>query len=162
MRQATVLDAEAIAQLHVAAYEASLAEVVNRDALDRANASRLPMWTSLLADPPPGQAVFVVEREQMVGFVSAGPTRESGAAPESDGEVYALFVDPRSWGQGVGRALMTRSVQYLTSMHLRHAKLWVFDANYRARTFYESLGWNDTGVERVDDRGRFLRYAYNL
>ena len=161
MRLATSADADAITNIHVSAYEASLGEVVSREVLDVASASRLPMWRALIAEPPTGQAVFVVERDEIVGFVSTGPTRESGVNG-AEGEVYALFVHPGQWKTGVGGALLVRALEHMTSLGLSHAKLWVLDANHRARQFYESRGWSNTEVVREDDRGRFFRYAKQI
>ena len=161
MRRATIADAEAIAKIHVEAYEASLADVTSREVLDEANAGRLAMWKSLLVHPPDGQAVFVVVDDDVTGFVSAGPTRDRGA-PSKDGEVDALFVHPARWRSGIGSALLARSLEHLEASGLERAKLWVLDKNDRARRFYEARGWCDTGALREDERGRFLRYATSV
>ena len=73
MRRARLGDAEAIARIHVEAYEMSLGEVVSREVLDGAASGRHPMWVALLSEPPPGQAVFVYEDDRVIGFISAGP-----------------------------------------------------------------------------------------
>jgi GNAT superfamily N-acetyltransferase len=159
MRRGRIDDAEAIARIHVEAYEKSLGEVVSREVLDRAASGRHPMWVALLSQPPMGQAVFVHEDDKVIGFISAGPSRERDPAA---GEVYALFVYSSRWGSGIGDALLKCGLDHLRSLELTDARLWVLDKNDRARTFYEKRGWVDTGQVREDERGRFLRYGRTL
>ncbi|MEY2473469.1 MAG: hypothetical protein QOK28_2798 [Actinomycetota bacterium] len=161
VRRATRDDAAAIAAIHVEAYERGLGEVVDRAVLDAARLQRRPLWDALLADPPARQAVFVAEGEEIVGFVSTGPDRDPVSGPDV-GEIYALFVDPARWRVGVGRALLDTAIEYLRSIGVTEARLWVLDANDRARRFYAARGWSDLGIERVDDRGTFLRLGRAL
>jgi GNAT superfamily N-acetyltransferase len=161
VRRATIDDAEAIAHVHIDAYEASLGGVVDRAVLDRANARRHPMWVALLSEPPEGQAVFVHDDDGVTGFVSTGPSRGRDVSAD-EGEVYALFVDPSRWGTGVGGSLLERAVEHLRSLGLQEAKLWVLDENDRARRFYEAREWSDLGEVREDERGRFFRYGRRL
>jgi GNAT superfamily N-acetyltransferase len=161
VRRATSDDAAAIAAIHAEAYERGLGEVVDRAVLDAARLQRRPLWDALLADPPAGQAVFVAEDDEVVGFVSTGPDRDPASGPEV-GEIYALFVDPARWRGGVGGALLDTATEYLRTIGVSDARLWVLDANDRARRFYEARGWSDLGIERVDERGRFLRLGRSL
>lgn len=156
MRLATINDAEAIARVHVVAYEEELAQHVEPSVLVAAQAQRLSMWRSLLAQPPADQAVFVEGEQGVIGFVSAGPDRDPASGSEV-GEVYALFVEPSQWRRGVGASLMASAVDHIRSLGCTEARLWVLDKNTRAQAFYFSRGWADLGVVREDARGRFLR-----
>lgn len=55
-------------------------------------------------------------------------------------EVGGLFVDPVRQGQGIGRRLMAHAV-----IGRERLELGVFEANDRARGFYESLGFREVG-----------------
>ena len=46
----------------------------------------------------------------VLGFVSVGPSRDE-VAPPGDGEVYALYVHPDTWGTGVGSRLLTTAAE---------------------------------------------------
>lgn len=161
MRRATVADVDEVARVHVEVYEASLGHVVDAHVLEAARGQRRPMWEALLTNPPEGQAVFVHGEDRVVGFVSAGPDREVDGA-KSSGEIYALFVEKNAWGSGLGAELLGHAVEHLRSLALPAARLWVLDANARARRFYVREGWSDLGIVRDDHRGRFLRYGRDL
>jgi GNAT superfamily N-acetyltransferase len=61
------------------------------------------------------------------------------------GSVWALFVDPRSEGAGVGRALHDRMLAWARERGLR--KLWLSTSGgTRAERFYRRAGWLPAGV----------------
>lgn len=73
-----------------------------------------------------------------------GP-RDFSADESAVGELYAIYVLPDLQGRGVGRALMTETVDRLRSVGFGDAVLWVFEANPRTRRFYEQTGWSADG-----------------
>lgn len=100
------------------------------------------------------------------GFVSFGPSRDSGADRERTGEVNAIYVLPQAWGTGVGRRLMSAAVERLSDAGFTEAILWVLDTNARARGFYAAAGWADDGAVKTDQRLGFpiteVRYRRGL
>jgi len=61
-----------------------------------------------------------------------------------DGNIWALFVDPRAQGRGHGSRLHDTMVAWLWSQGLR--TLWLGTGNEtRARAFYEGRGWVAAG-----------------
>src|SRR3546814_5924083 len=84
--------------------------------------------------------------QQVVGFVSFGPTR-TPALPYS-GEVYALYVAIDWQGQGLGRRLLATALEALAKEGHRGAMVWVLAAN-PARFFYEAMGGERAG-ERLE------------
>jgi ribosomal protein S18 acetylase RimI-like enzyme len=102
------------------------------------------MWRERLTDakaPQHRRRVNVaVDRESMLGFIGAGPSRERDALPHS-GEIYAIYVHPQHWSMGVGQALMSSTVAHLAEGGARDALLWVLATNARARRFYGLAGW---------------------
>jgi ribosomal protein S18 acetylase RimI-like enzyme len=95
------------------------------------------------ATPDDAEAVARVHGE-IVGFVSVG----RGTDPDTDGELYAIYVLPAYWGSGVGRALMQAGEERLRELGHQHAILWVLEDNPRARRFYEAAGWTLDGTRR--------------
>jgi ribosomal protein S18 acetylase RimI-like enzyme len=59
----------------------------------------------------------------------------------TEGEVYAIYADPPYWRTGVGHALMAAGVAALAEAGRGPIRLWVLDANDRARRFYERYGF---------------------
>lgn len=104
---------------------------------------------------------------RVVGFVSAGPSEGDFAEPPPGAaEVHAIYLLEEVQGTGVGRALLERVTDALRADGSRHAVLWVFEANDRARRFYEAAGWSPDGAhaEHRFDGGirQVLRYARDL
>jgi ribosomal protein S18 acetylase RimI-like enzyme len=88
------------------------------------------------------------DTEVVVGFVTFGPSRDADAA--GLGEIYALYVDPRSYGGGIGRLLMAEARRRLREAGIEEAILWVLRGNDRAATFYEREGWKPDGATRLE------------
>lgn len=62
----------------------------------------------------------------------------------SDGNIWALFVDPPAQGRGHGKRLHDVMVAWMFEQGLE--RLWLGTGNEtRARAFYESLGWVEKG-----------------
>jgi ribosomal protein S18 acetylase RimI-like enzyme len=61
-----------------------------------------------------------------------------------EGEVYAISVDPRRWGEGIGRELLSASEEATRELSYREAGLWVLEDNPRARRFYEAGAGSST------------------
>jgi GNAT superfamily N-acetyltransferase len=57
-----------------------------------------------------------------------------------DGSIWALFVDPRFEGQGLGKELLARACGWLFSLGFRRVTLST-GARTRAAQFYTQLGW---------------------
>jgi ribosomal protein S18 acetylase RimI-like enzyme len=113
---------------------------------------RADQWTRILTrelDSP--MAVFVAEDDdgRVVGFVAVGG--EMDVADTTRGEVYALNVDPDSWGHGVGRALLAAGCGHLRAVGFATAVLWVHPDNTRACRFYHASGWLADGTEHRHD-----------
>jgi GNAT superfamily N-acetyltransferase len=69
------------------------------------------------------------------------------------GEVYAIYVDPHRWGEGIGRDLLAAGEQALIDDGHWQALLWVLDGNTRARAFYERQGWAQGKPIRIENIG---------
>lgn len=111
--------------------------------------------------------MFVAESgDELVGFASAGPSRDQDATPDATGEVYAIYLLPSRWGRGAGRALMSAAVSYLSAAGFKEATLWVLDSNARSRAFYAKAGWDADGTVKTDDSRGFplteVRYHRTL
>jgi GNAT superfamily N-acetyltransferase len=62
----------------------------------------------------------------------------------TDGNIWALFVDPRHEGRGYGRSLHDVAVAWLRSRGFE--RLWLTtDPGTRAQRFYEAAGWRCVG-----------------
>jgi len=57
-----------------------------------------------------------------------------------DGSIWALFVDPRFEGQGLGKQLLSLATDWLLSLGFRRVTLST-GTHTRAAQFYVRLGW---------------------
>ena len=160
LRAATPDDAASIARLH---FQGSLltthSGVLDPGVRARLQRDQAAMWVELLAHPPAGQRAFVIDDGDVVGFTSAGPDPDDAGA---GGRVFAVFVQPASWGSGLGSRLLEAAEQHLCG-HSREASLWVLDGNDRARRLYERCGWRQAaGAEKHRYGLRFLLYRKRI
>lgn len=154
VREPTVDDADALGAVHVAAwqgaYRGGLMPDDYLDSLDVGDRAR--MWREGLqrsAGPRARRLLIEDDGGAVVGFIMTGP---ADGDPESDtGEVYAIDVDPGSWGRGYGTSLLAAGLSALREGGFRAAVLWVHPDNRRARRFYERHGWEPDGTSREQD-----------
>jgi ribosomal protein S18 acetylase RimI-like enzyme len=102
--------------------------------------------------------------EKILGFATTRPSQESDLPHH--GELTALYVDPDSWGRGIGVALVSAARAHLVSLSLRHAYLFTLVDNLRAQHFYKSDQWTPDGLTRTDTvwgaAVHVLRFQRNL
>ena len=125
-RVATSADVVALRDLERTASRAGLAHVFGE--LPYPDDDVLARWVLLLDDPE--VTVEVVEDEH--GLV---------ALVAHDGSTLRhLAVRPDHWGEGLAREAFARAEA------AGARRLWVLEANGRARRLYESLGWRPSGT----------------
>lgn len=152
VRPATVADAAAIQRVRVAGWRAGYAGLVPDTALDALSTEVPDHLLRRLAEPAPGCAMHVDDTAGAVrGFVNCGPYRHDQDADRRDpgegGEIYAVYVDPRHWGDGAGTALLRAALAHLDANQLTPVRLWVLADNPRARGFYEHHGFTADGTQ---------------
>jgi ribosomal protein S18 acetylase RimI-like enzyme len=164
IRDAGPGDAEAIAQVHVRAWQAAYRGILSEEVIRAHAQRRRPYWTSYLGGSSPDEHVLVaVAGGPIRGFAVAGPSGDEDANG-GEAEVRALYVDPYAWGRGIGSSLLGALLDRLRLDRFRSATLWVLADNSGARRFYEARGWALDGAERIHpDRGvAELRYRSTL
>jgi GNAT superfamily N-acetyltransferase len=134
IRRAARDDAEAIAVVHVRAWNHNYDGIVAREHLAaRTVEERTERWLEWLGDP--GVRVWVDEVEGEI----------AGFAAVTGHVLRGLYVDPAAQGAGVGSRLLGEAEA------AGARELEVFAANGHARGFYEARGWRDDG-----DAGEWL------
>jgi GNAT superfamily N-acetyltransferase len=82
-----------------------------------------------------------VEEDWSAGWVAADTAELLGWMLTSDCWLEDLWVPRRSWGQGVGSALLAHAEQEIAARDIATAHLSVIASNARAIAFYERRGW---------------------
>jgi ribosomal protein S18 acetylase RimI-like enzyme len=167
IREAEPKDARAIAELHVASWQAAYRGQLTDEYLDGLSVDdRLEQHRRTLEEPRSDWRTWVAEDAgRVAGFAVTGPS-EDADADDRTGEVYAIYLDPERVGTGLGRSLFEKAVGDLRERGFTRATLWVLETNELARRFYEVAGWKLDGTkthERVDCEMRpTVRYRAEL
>ncbi|HEX5695665.1 MAG TPA: GNAT family N-acetyltransferase [Acidimicrobiia bacterium] len=148
IRDAELGDAPDLARVHVASWQRAYVGLIDQSFLDAMSVeSRIERWNHVLGQDR--TRVLVAEAGgSVVGFCSLGPADQGGW-----GEIYAIYVDPEHWGEGLGRALLAAGELALSTAGHRRAVLWVLEGNLRARVFYERQGWVSAKPIRLENIG---------
>ncbi|HEV8654258.1 MAG TPA: GNAT family N-acetyltransferase [Candidatus Limnocylindria bacterium] len=154
VRDARLVDADRIAEVHVASWQVAYRGLLPDPMLARMLEQlleRQEFQRHILETLGDRQRFLVAEADGVViGFVHLGPTRDADSPDQ--GEIYAIYLDPAWYRRGVGRELFFRATQHLRDFGFRTAMLWVLRENDRARRFYESCGWRTDGGEKEERR----------
>ncbi|MBN9738383.1 MULTISPECIES: GNAT family N-acetyltransferase [unclassified Pseudonocardia] len=163
------MDAGAIARVHVRSWQAGYRGQLPDELLDSLNAAdRIPRWEAAIDTAEwPGLGTLLIEDHdaQVAGFAHLVASRDRDDDPDSAGEIASFYIDPASWGQGLGRHLMHSALVELSSRY-RIGTLWVLETNARARAFYGVTGWTPDGRSKYDLMSgveiRDMRYRHEL
>ena len=150
VRAAVADDADAIGRVQVETWRVAYRGLMPDEAIAGFDVEgRQRLWREGLARVPrPGSATFVAELDgEVVGFASVGRSRDEEAANE--GELYAIYLHPSRWDQGIGRALLERAEESMRAFGFERAVLWVMEGNERGERFYRAAGWERDG-RKVD------------
>ena len=135
VRQGRANDAPDLASVYLRSREFGLPEVPCVH-----SKSEIRRW---FGDEVLGHAEVTVA--EVDGTVVALMVLEAGRGGE--GWIEQLYVDPTWMGEGLGTRLVDRAIQRFPE----GLQLWTFQANMRARAFYERAGFVET--ELTDGRG---------
>lgn len=136
IRPATSRDAKAVADIHVATWQAAYEGLMPDDYLQKITVDkRLAYWREAIEFSEP-QLLVATEGEQIVGFVGFDRSRDPGTK-SSTGEIWAMYVTPAHWGKGAGLALWDGAREGLKEEGCTQVTLWVLLRNERALRFYE-------------------------
>jgi len=139
LRKAAIEDAAVISAIHVASWRDTYASILEQEFLAGPIVdNRLSYWTDRLSEPHADrQVLLAIDAPGPVGFIcTLGPPDPSWGAC-----VNNLHVVAEARGSGIGLALLQSAAEWVKvtypncGMHL-----WVFEANTRARRFYQRHG----------------------
>jgi ribosomal protein S18 acetylase RimI-like enzyme len=146
VRLATIEDAETIAAIHVRTWQIAYEGIVASQFLNSLSIqARANMWRTVISEHH-GIVLLAGAQHGEVGFISFGPSRDEDGNGKA--EIYAIYVLPQFWYQGIGRELLDEAERRLEDF-IAFA-LWVLEKNKRARRFYEARGFRLEGSRKED------------
>ena len=136
VRPATARDAKAIAQIHVATWQAAYKGLMPDDYLGKMTLEkRLAYWSEAIEYSEP-QLLVAQEGDKIVGFVGFDRSRDAKTRA-TVGEIWAIYVLPAHWGSGAGLALWDGARDGLKEEGCTQVTIWVLLGNERALRFCE-------------------------
>ncbi|MFF1384595.1 GNAT family N-acetyltransferase [Arthrobacter sp. NPDC058288] len=143
IRQATPEDAEAVVRMHTLAHEECYGRQLSPEFFRARRASipeRVEQRRQFLAAPDP-RLIALDDSNEVVGLADAGPGLDADGPEQL--EVYAIYILRRTYGSGLGAALLHAAVGDAP------AYLWVLEDNPRARAFYLKHGFRPDGERKL-------------
>ena len=147
-------DAEAIADVQVAAWRRSYAGVLPDEVLaglDRASLVRA--WRDEIARPAEARQRILValEEDHIVGYVLTAPAADPDCNPATDGEIDDLTVHGDHEKSGHGSRLLHAAIDTLRADGFERAIVWLTSTDDVRRAFLMESGWAADGAHRTLD-----------
>jgi len=126
------------------AYEDTLPANVLEDVTVEPTEDDVDQWMEGLEANREG--VLVAVEDEVLGFIDMrwGEAETKAFVGENEADLKAIYVHPNHWEKGVGSVLLERGIGLLPDSLLA-VRLDMFADNDRARGFYESHGFEQTG-----------------
>ncbi|PXW97944.1 L-amino acid N-acyltransferase YncA [Sphaerotilus hippei] len=140
VRPATLRDAKAIAEIHVAASRAALQGILPDDHLNSLSVEKRQAFWREAIDLCEPQVWVASANGQILGFVGYDRSRDE-RTPPTTGELWAIYAAPAHWSTGVGLALWDAARDGLIEEGCTKATLWLPLRNERALRFHELAGF---------------------
>lgn len=153
IREATVQDAEAIAEVQVASWRSTYRGLVSSYYLDSLGvADRAQQWKLRLNQ---GAGIFSVAEDSsgLFGFLAGGAIRQQ--IDGYDAELYAIYLLKEKQGLGAGLALVRKCAQKLKDKGYQGMSVWILSGN-SSRGFYERLGGVLIARDEIEIGGELL------
>lgn len=145
-------DRRAIGEVYAQSWRHAYRGIVPQDFLDRLSDED---WLSAI-DAPGMRALILLDGSRIVGTSGVCASRDASMA--GWGEVVSIYLLPSHMGRGLGRALLNASAEALRREGFASIYLWVLEANFAARRFYDRNGLRPSGrVREIEISGRRLR-----
>lgn len=133
LRAARLSDLPALIEVQHAGARQALTHIFPQDTYPFPRATIQARWAAEIVDP--GVEVYVIERDE------AGI---AGFAAVRGNELLHFGTAVETWGSGLAADAHSEVMKRLVATGETRARLRVFEANQRARRFYEKLGWRRT------------------
>lgn len=164
IRLATISDIDQVAPMHMNAWRDAYRGIFPNSVLEKLKPNDFSeKWYSWLKDPL--RVNWIVQsKDNFPGFISFGNTEKEDIF--TNWEIFAIYIDPNYWGQGIGKSLMTSCMDFLKDNEISQVRLWIVQQNIGAQRFYENLGFIKTHKIRKQERFGISFYQasfiYNL
>ena len=165
VRVATDLDIDRIAEIRTRGWQAAYCGILPDEMLDALDVTvEADRWRGFFPQfESNGSTMFVAtDDDVVVGFALVSRRADDADVDDGVGVLRAIYVHPDRYSTGAGHALLSAVVDRLTGAGCAAAVLWTFEANDRARRFYEAHGWSADGATERHFDAPSVRYRIEL
>ncbi|MFF4501149.1 GNAT family N-acetyltransferase [Streptomyces sp. NPDC001401] len=144
----TLADCDRVAEIRVGGWQTAYRGIIPQSYLDAMSVTEDAERRRMrFLQGNPGVVNLIAELDgEIAGWACHGPYRD-GEVTTGDAELYAIYVDPKRYGAGIGPALIQESIRLCATVGHDRMLLWVLEENARARRFYERSGFRTDGTE---------------
>ena len=161
IRKAVPGDEAVLAKIHSESWQAGFADILPPEELERASdlqRATQGYHNALLREDSHIAIEFVEEQPHC--FAAWGKNRcDLG---EHVAELICIHSLQDKWARGYGSAMMRYVLARLQQQKYESVILWVFEANLRARKFYEKHGFTLTGQKKLERSAPEVMYMKSL
>ena len=136
VRPAAPRDAKAIAEIHVATWQAAYQGLMPDEVLKAMTIEKRLAYRKEAIEYSDPQLLVATENDKVIGFVGFDRSRDPGTK-SSVGEIWALYVTPAHWRKSAGLALWDGARDGLKEEGCTQVTLWVLLGNEQALEFFE-------------------------
>lgn len=155
IRSATPDDSPALAHILVRGWQESYKHIIDQDWLDALDENEYrAQWQKWFADENWQVLIAHDDDGTAAGFAGFGklktpPPGSSPIRPLYSAELYAIYILPEFWRQGLGTKLVRDAAAQLVTMKHKSLCLWTMEKNKQAIDFYKHLGGERCGKKEV-------------
>ncbi|MFF4347008.1 GNAT family N-acetyltransferase [Streptomyces sp. NPDC001530] len=152
IREMTLDDCRRVAEIRIRGWQTAYKGLIPQPYLDALSVEEDAARRRARIEQGDAEIVNLVAEQhgEVIGWACHGPYRD-GEVRTGDIELYAIYVHPDRFGEGVGRALLRESVDRCAAAGHERMLLWVLKENGPARRFYERAGFGPDGAEEPFD-----------
>jgi len=160
IRYASVLDAAIIAQIHTSSWQAAYTGIVPDEILNSLDPVKRSQQLKIQINEFPESYGIVYKGEEPTGFICFGRSRYQDGL-ENDGEIFAIYLHPKFYHQGIGTQLIQWGENELRQKGFQRIFIWVLENNVNARNFYQKNNYVFDGTIKEIKIGNLLNeYRY--
>lgn len=135
--------------IHALSWKRAYSEIVPKSYLDNLEDSHWVKYFTEGLENKNFEVSVLFKNETPVGVITYGKNDHKDM--NGFGEIRSLYIHPDHYSKGYGAKLIDYALKALTELGLNKAYLFTFENNYRARKFYERLGFTYRGRESSFD-----------
>lgn len=165
VREMTLNDVTAVGKIHVDTWRVAYKGIVPQDYLDGLNYTKsATRWENGILERPEVLRYVAEIGGEIAGFIAGLNNRSESDLPHIDSELWAIYVHPNHFRDGVGQALVQELTNKLRDLKKKKMCVWVLADNHRAINFYKKCGGVKTSAEKMIEIGgaNLLEISYEI